>query len=370
MEKAEFRPRLSEQEYELVKAFRGSNGDHVALKEQCEEIGIPFETVSTYWYKGKNYSIKANPNSDINYEEVFKRVCDDIIKDNRKYTYKPSQSNIALHVVISDQHVGMNPNPNGRGVFGYEYNATIYAESMSKVFDYICSAYSIYGYFEEIVIFDLGDMQDGWNGETTRGKHKLEQNMSNSEVFETCLKENVRLIESVVSNDMCNKVKFCSVTNSNHSADFSHICNIATANLINRLYDNKIVEVDILTKFIESRTYGDHTFLITHGKDSKHMKRGFPLTLDANTTNYINSYIDHFNIKSKYIHFYKGDLHSLSFQRTKKFTYTNFSSFAPPSDYIQTNFPDGYSGFSLRVIPKHSNDIAKFDIELNYKPRY
>jgi hypothetical protein len=369
MSKSEFRPRLSEEEYNLIKAYRDSNGDHTALKEQCDEIGIPFETVSTYWYKGKNYSIKANPNQDLNYQEVFERVCDEVITDTRKHVFSPHDSKVALHVIISDQHVGMNPNPNGVGIFGYEYNATIYAQSMNKVFEYICSAYGFYGHFDEIVIFDLGDMQDGWNGKTTRGGHELQQNMTNSEVFETCLKENVRLIESVLDMNICNKLIFRSVTNSNHSSDFSHICNIATATIINRLYSRDIVEVDILNKFIEARTYGEHTFLITHGKDSKHMKRGFPLVLDDKTINYVNNYLDHFNIKSKYVHFYKGDLHSLSFQRTKRFTYTNFASFAPPSDYIQTNFPDGYSGFSLRVVPKNSNDIGKYDIELNYKPR-
>ena len=43
----------------------------------------------------------------------------------------------------------------------------------------------MFGAFYSIYVCDLGDAVDGWNGYTTRGGHKLPQNMSNKEVFET-----------------------------------------------------------------------------------------------------------------------------------------------------------------------------------------
>jgi hypothetical protein len=36
-------------------------------------------------------------------------------------------------------------------------------------------------------------------------------------------------------------------------------------------------------------------------------------------------------------------------------------SFAPPSAYVQNNFGDSYSGYSIQVVPKYSSEISHTD---------
>jgi hypothetical protein len=135
------------------------------------------------------------------------------------------------------------------------------------------------------------------------------------------------------------------------------------------MYSNDIVEVDILERFIEHRTYGDHCFVLTHGKDKEQMKGGLPVVLNDKAIRLINDYIEHYDINSKFIHVEKGDLHQIGYQRTKKFDYRNFMSFAPPSSWIQHNFGDSYSGYSIQVIPKFNNEISHTDYFIEYDKR-
>ena len=91
------------------------------------------------------------------------------------------------------------------------------------------------------------------------------------------------------------------------------------------------------------------------------------MKLDDKTKNFIMSYINRHNINNKCIHFEKGDLHQLGFSKCKEFDYRNFMSFAPPSNWVQHNFGDTYSGFSMQVIDKDTPNIQHTDIFLNYE---
>jgi hypothetical protein len=135
------------------------------------------------------------------------------------------------------------------------------------------------------------------------------------------------------------------------------------------MYSKNIVDVDIINKFIEHRVYGDHCFIMTHGKDKEQMKSGLPIHLNDRAIRFVMDYIDHYGIDSKYIHVEKGDLHQISYQRVKRFDYRNFPSFAPPSSWIQHNFGDSYSGYSIQVVPKHSNEISHTDYFLDYRKK-
>ena len=48
--KEEYRPRLSEEENEIIT-------QHRALQVECEVSGIPMNSVNHYWYKGKSFSL-------------------------------------------------------------------------------------------------------------------------------------------------------------------------------------------------------------------------------------------------------------------------------------------------------------------------
>jgi hypothetical protein len=353
------------------------DGTIMSIEEYCEFFNIDKNQVKTFKLvthagNGAYYNITSrdiSSTTDASIEQAF----EDIIQRYNKVgvkTFEPTnlkEEIKSLKVTISDAHVGLNPNPNNLGLFKYEYNAEVYKNSVEKVYNSIIKEFNIHGTFDVLLLDDLGDREDGFGGQTTRGGHALPQNMTNAEVFDVIVDTNVKLVESIVAAKVANKIILRCVSNSNHSHDFALIINKAIQKIINRLYSTDIVDIEILEKFIEHRVYGDHCFIITHGKDESNLKFGMPLKLDHKTINFINEYIDHYEINSKYIHFEKGDLHQIGYERTKKFDYRNYMSFAPPSCWQQHNFGDSYSGFSIQVVPKYSNEISHCDYFLDYK---
>jgi hypothetical protein len=340
-------------------------------------LGVDTSNVKHLWLKDKEASIFVkNPDyKEQNLKETtehLEKAIDKVLSKFNKecYIFYPNQheSNLkAIKVTISDDHVGLEPNPNNNGLFKYEYNAEIYSNSYEKVFNSVLKEFRTHGKFDLLLLDNLGDEQDGWNGLTTRGGHELPQNMSNAEVFETCIDVKVKMIKSLVENNIANKIILRKVTNDNHSGDFGHTINLAVKKIINLIYSNDIVEVETLTRFLEHRIYGDHCFILTHGKDAKQMFRGLPLKLDDKTINYINDYLRFYDINSKFVHVEKGDLHKIGYNKCNTFDYRNFMSFAPPSSWVQHNFGDCYSGYSIQVIPKYENEISHTDYFLDYK---
>lgn len=340
-------------------------------------LGVDTSNVKHLWLKDKDASLFVkNPDyKEPTFEETTKnleKAIESVLSKfkNTNYIFCPNQheSNLkAIKITISDDHVGLEPNPNNNGLFKYEYNAEIYTNSYEKVFKSVVKEFKTHGKFDLLLLDNLGDEQDGWNGLTTRGGHELPQNMSNAEVFETCIDVKVKMIKSLVENNIASKIILRKVTNDNHSGDFGHTINLAVKKIINLIYSSDIVEVETLTRFLEHRIYGDHCFILTHGKDAKQMFRGLPLKLDDKTINYINDYIRFYNINSKYVHVEKGDLHQIGYNKCNTFDYRNFMSFAPPSSWVQHNFGDCYSGYSIQVIPKFENEISHTDYFLDYK---
>ena len=352
---------------------------HEGVYNATNNLDVPNTSVKHLWLKTKESSIfvknpdyveqQENENKII---EIIENAINSVLSkfSNKEYIFTPNEkvSNLkALKVTISDDHVGLEPNPNGNGLFKYEYNSEIYSQSYEKVFKSVVKEFNTHGKFDLLLLDNLGDEQDGWSGLTTRGGHELPQNMSNSEVFETCIDVKVKMIKSLVENNIANKIILRKVANDNHSGDFGHTINLAVKKIINLIYSSEIVEVETLTQFLEHRIYGDHCFILTHGKDTKQMFRGLPLKLDDRTINYINDYIRFYDIKSKYIHVEKGDLHQIGYNKCNTFDYRNFMSFAPPSSWVQHNFGDCYSGYSIQVIPKFENEISHTDYFLDYK---
>ena len=350
---------------------------NVGTRNASINLGVDTSNVKHLWLKDKDSSLFVK-NPDYKEPELLEatkyleKAIDNVLNKFNKedYIFYPNQheSNLkAIKITISDDHVGLEPNPNNNGLFKYEYNAEIYANSYEKVFNSVIKEFRTHGKFDLLLLDNLGDEQDGWNGFTTRGGHALPQNMTNAEVFETCIDVKVKMIKSLVENNISNKIILRKVTNDNHSGDFGHTINLAVKKIINLIYSNDIVEVETLTQFLEHRIYGDHCFILTHGKDTKQMFRGLPLKLDEKTINFINDYLRFYDINSKYVHVEKGDLHQIGYNKCNTFDYRNFMSFAPPSSWVQHNFGDCYSGYSIQVIPKFENEISHTDYFLDYK---
>jgi len=351
--------------------------ENPGIVEACEALNINPKHSNLMWLKSKEASVmvknplfKAAGISEDEITAIMQSVIDSITISKDKFTPKnivTSSNDKALKVTISDSHVGMDSNPNQDALFQYEYSKEIYEQSMERVFSSIVKEHKTHGIFEILYLDDMGDLADGYNGQTTRGGHALPQNMTNIEVFEACVNTKVKMIRSIVDGKIARKVVLRNVCNDNHAGSFGLIINKAIQMLVNVLYHNNFVEVDLLTRFIEHREYGDHCFILTHGKDQKHMFKGLPYVLDKKTESYLVDYIEHYKITSKFIHVEKGDLHQIGYQRVKRFDYRNFMSFAPPSSWVQHNFGDSYSGYSIQVIPKNTNEISHTDYFIDYK---
>lgn len=346
----------NQQEYNKAKEA------HEALQEECDASGIPLESVNHYWYKSEKFSIHVKNGNDFNLEEILERVVADVaIREREPVNKVVATSDKCLNVFVTDLHVGLDAGPDSESMFGYKYNAEIFRENLAKVLQAVIKEYNTHGAFDRVFVINGGDEIDGMNGYTTRGGHKLEQNLDNVGQFETYVKGMTWLLEQIVASGVTSKVVCVSASNSNHSGDFSHIANLACKMILDRVYGSDTLSIHIMTKFLDHYKYGDHTFILTHGKDKKHMSKGLPLNLDHKTINFITEYIHHHKIDTKYIHLLKGDLHQLGYQRTKLFDYRNFLAFSPASGWVQHNFGVSDWGFSVQVVPKHSNEISQCD---------
>ena len=339
--------------------------DHRALKEHCEAEGIPVDDVKHYWHKSEKFSIFTKNTNQI---QLLDAVDELIGKHLQGVTEKfvPSKTRVksktkAIKLVLSDMHVGLDPNPNNAGLYDYTYNSDIFNENLNRAFTSVQKEFMQHGKVDTLFIFDLGDGLDGWNGETTRGGHKLDQNMSNTQQFQAYVEGKLKLIKSFIEADFADKICVRNVVNCNHAGSFGSIANWTIMRLIDEMYGSEKVEFHILERFMEHFTYGQHCFIQTHGKDHKYMKRGLPMQLDANTINFIRNYIDKYNIDSKYIHVEKGDLHRIGYEKCPTFDYRNYMSFAPPSVWAQHNFNGSYFGYSIQVIDKNSGYISHSD---------
>jgi len=347
--------------------------EHSGLKDECDNVGAPITGVSHYWVKTKTHSAFVNVSQEEQTQSILNAVSDIVSNYNpdklRSIQKQKIDSPVAIKATVSDMHVGLEPNPGGTSLFAYEYNEAIFKQNLDKVFSSLCKEHDNHGRFDILVMSDLGDCLDGWDGFTTRGGHKLDQNMTNEQAFRTYVEGKLDLIENCIQAGIANKIVIQNITNDNHSGSFSHIANTTIKMILDRTYHNDDVEFNIITRFMDHFEYGDHTFILTHGKDAKHMFKGLPLHLNDKAINFINNYIDHYGIKSKYIHVEKGDLHQLAYARSQRFDYRNYMSFAPPSAWVQHNFGDTYSGYSIQTIPKHNGEISHSDyfFDLNKK---
>jgi len=275
-----------------------------------------------------------------------------------------NKNNKTLQIIKADSHVGSLTN---NSLFGNNYNSRIFDERMNSIIHTIMELVDRYGSFDHIDIVDLGDGVDGYNGQTARGGHALEQELSADEQFEKYVSSHCFLFDNLVREELGDKLAFIACCNDNHpGVSFSYPCNRAVELYLNAKYPS--VETKISKDFLFHTKRGKHVCLWTHGKDDKYMKNGFPIKLDNKSETFIEAYIEYnnlcqhipFNKQKFFIHLDKGDLHQSAAEYAKRFEYTNHPSLMGQTNFIEYNYSlgYGYSGFSWRVI---HHDQAKVD---------
>lgn len=96
-----YRPRLNEEEKELLETFR-------ALREECKEQGIPIESVKHGWHKSKRFSLFfKNPTSSP--EETFQAIIERMKEYSPVYESIKREATDDPHLLVidpADVHIG------------------------------------------------------------------------------------------------------------------------------------------------------------------------------------------------------------------------------------------------------------------------
>lgn len=249
-----------------------------------------------------------------------------------------------LIIWLSDIHTGAMVSP--QSIYNNPYNE----EEMKRRFDTIIrrvytEAYHIGGGFENIVICNLGDSLDGYNGQTTRGGHELAQNMNNKEQLHVYIKLMAGFIKTIQEEIKHTKLTYYCVGESNHDGDFGYAANIA----LSAILESQGIESKVFDKFIGEFTLNDTTYVMCHGKDNKDMFKNLPLVLDVKTENFINEYLDNKGIKGNVV-FVKGDLHQSATTYGRRFTYKSVSSLFGSSEWIHKNFGNTLAACDYSIV--------------------
>jgi hypothetical protein len=329
-----------------------SRHNNQGIKDACDDIQVAPSNVPYLWLKTKQASLFIkNPAyrvDEIDYESIVSKFLQDkpvIVKKE----WKPGQT--VDRLVWTDVHVGMDASRKGLALYAMDWNEKILMDRVHQMAAFVIANKSS----DNLIIDDLGDFMDGWNGETTRGGHKLPQNMTNEEAFEVGLKAKVTLVDILASH--YNHITCNNICNDNHAGAIGYIVNSAFRHVVDRKHSN--VNVVNHKKFINHYIIGNHGFIISHGKDDRNLKFGFKVQLDPRSIEKISQYIRHAqDIRScEYVEFSKGDSHQMLFDYSSsdEFDYFNFPAFSPSSEWVQTNFKKGRSGFVFFQIDLDSN---------------
>jgi len=310
--------------------------------EHLEKLGLTEKDVKSvkFWQTQggeTRYSIVTNNDTNElpNLEEIKNYLSKTIIPISIPEVERSNDK--ILVVFTSDKHIGALTKP--EAMFDNTYNAWEFNGRMENLFMELEDVNFKEGILNKIVVVDLGDAMDGYDGETTRGGHKLPQNMSNKESFEVFLTAHKIFYNALVGSGFAKEYEIYHISNSNHGGEFEHFATRCLQEYLRASYSN--LKVEVLDKFITPVTIGNHTYLLSHGKDTEDLKNGLPLTLDAKTEQYIINYVLYHKLSTDNLHFIKGDLHQASTQWGKNFRYRNVPSIYGSSKWIMTNF--GYS---------------------------
>lgn len=353
---------------EAFKQIRITNKTQTSYQEHLELIGVKenqvLKTKSWQSMSGGDlrWSIDFKPNVDnqLSIEEQLEGIkiaFKDIIQPI-KIDIKERDNRKALFIHTADKHAGAKTSDNS--LYKNEYNKEVFKRRILHIVETIHSLTKLHGTFDSLYITDLGDSLDGYDALTTRGGHKLPQNMSNQQQLDTYFEAHKELFDTIVDMKVSTKIHFIACVNDNHSGDYGYAANRLLQIYLNCKYPD--IQCNIITKFIDHIQYGQHTFILTHGKDKEDMKFGFPLRLNDKTEKYINTYIHQHRIQTPNIHVIKGDLHQANEENSEIFRYKNILSMYGSSKWIMTNFGTNRAGYAYEIVDKYSSRIIKEDI--------
>jgi len=361
-----------QREWQETQKKLDKNGEVLSTIEkfQSEPIDVPdnFEVIkiSTSKTTGQQWIQYAPKKKEV---EVDKIDFEAIIKKHiTPYSFKPKHKDTGVfsfdRLVYTDVHIGMTTNENGYSLYGGKWDEQEINERLDHLLNHTLENKK----GDVLFIDELGDFMDGWDGETVRKGHSLPQNMDNEKAFDVGISFKLKLIDGLApyySKIVCNNI-----CNDNHAGAFGYVVNSSFKKMVEFRYNH--VTVNNIRRFIEHYTVGKNCFILSHGKDGKNLKFGFKPILDTKQIEKIDNYIKEHKLYDYNIEFSKGDSHQKIFDESTSdsFDYYNYPAFSPSSEWVQTNFKKGMSGFEFfnyKQDGTKSHHPYKFEWKTNQK---
>lgn len=337
----------------------GPDGKLMNIEKYCEFYGLDFDRVRSY----KFISHTGKPFFNIVFKSEEEKVVQDISKDidflkSLIDSITPLNSNPDIpkyfstevdRLIITDVHINMDNNGDVNTSSTFKESPYTEEEIYVRLKKTVESVY-LHKKSDHLIIDNLGDFMDGLQGQTSRGGHSLPQMYSDKKAFEIGFNFQVKLIEGLLP--YYETIILNNLTNDNHGFLLGYFVHSAVKRYIENKYPNK-VRYNIIEEFFYNYKVGNHTFILTHGKDSTEMKFGMKLNLDATTIQKIDQYCKQNQLyDGNRIELSKGDLHSFvqDYTSSNDFEYVNYPAFSPASNWVKTNFGVQKSGVVFQTL--------------------
>lgn len=336
----------------VLSAWNYKTGKMMNLDQYCKHYGLPREDVTSHKlvsHTGTPYFNIVFKERVLDADEVEKEIDFDSIISKYikpiKHMYNGDRLGFKSgefdRLVYTDVHIGMETNSNGHSLYGGKWNEKEVNNRLTLMVNHVLTHQKS----DTLIVDELGDFMDGWNSQTTRMGHELPQNMDNEKAFDVGLSFKIRLMDALIPH--YKKIIFHNICNDNHAGSFGYVVNRAFKSVAAARYPD-IVEVVNMRKFLSHYFIAGKCFILTHGKDAKHLKFGFKPILDSKQIEKIKDYMDEHEIlfKCSEVEFSKGDSHQFIFDdsTSDSFNYYNYPAMSPSSEWVQTNFKKGKSG--------------------------
>jgi hypothetical protein len=330
-------------------------------KEKKDSLNNPDENLvlRSRWFNGKEWC-ESYRNVDLPLDLLTKEDWLDVFSSVGKIEpiyaiEEPKKTNERTLVIwTSDKHIGAAIPSDA--LYKRQYNQHIFHERMIQIFNEAIRYFHTYGAFDELIIADLGDSLDGFDALTTRGGHKLPQNLNNKEAARVHFFTHKWFYDSLVKSGMAKNIKVVNITNDNHAGDFGYQCNFALTQYGTLAWPD--IEFINIEEFIGHIEIYERAYLLTHGKDKKNRSRPLPLKINAETESFLMDYVLDRGLGNKKVHVRKGDIHLNDLDSSrKKLSYWNIGSVFGSSDWIMDNFSDTVPSCVFEIIEKGVNHL-------------
>lgn len=339
----------------VLSAWNSKSETMMDIEEYCKKYKLPLKDITSY----KLVSHTGTPFYNVVFKTIIEKLKEDLTEEFIAETIKKLIVPVRLapidgvpefesskfdRLIYTDCHIGMDTNKGGNALYPTMWGEDELMTRLKIMTDQV----QINRTSKMLVVDELGDLVDGWDEQTVRKGHHLPQNMDNKKAFDVALRFKVKMAQDLAQ--VYDFIQFNNICEDNHAGAFGYIVNSAFKQIIEAQFQNRISVVNH-ESFINHYTVFNKHFVLTHGKDSKNLKFGFKPHLDPKQIEKIDQYMKYHNLyDGKLIEFSKGDSHQLLFDMagSDDFDYMNYLAFSPSSEWVQTNFKKGRSGFVMQ----------------------